>query len=328
MGKKNIVFNDYISQNERFADFYNGIMFHGRQIIHPEALTALDTKLWRRNEGKDSYHEYIRDQVKLWEYQGRKFILGLEPEESLHFALPVKYMNYESIQHDRNYKKIMKRHRIRKDLGSEEYLSGFTSSDQLIPVITVGVYLGGQSQKIPTHLNQMAAVETLPETIKDDIRAFCNDFRANLLVVNKLETSDMFVTDLREVFGFLKRQNNHEALKKYVLENEGFRHLKEDAYDVVAAYSNNRELEIKKKEYQTKGGFDMCLAMQKWAEEERTEGRSEGKTEGRAEGIQAMNTLICRLMEDGRTDELFRSSQDMGLQKKLMEEYGIQAILS
>ncbi|MCM1244658.1 MAG: hypothetical protein NC293_03330 [Roseburia sp.] len=88
MGKKNVVWNDYISQKERFADFFNGTMFQGEEIVCPEALTDMDSKLWRRSQEKDSYHEYVRDNVKMWEYMGMRYILSLEPEESPHFALP------------------------------------------------------------------------------------------------------------------------------------------------------------------------------------------------------------------------------------------------
>lgn len=52
MGKRNIVWNDFISQNERFADFFNGTVFGGEKVVSPEALTALDTKLWRRRQEK------------------------------------------------------------------------------------------------------------------------------------------------------------------------------------------------------------------------------------------------------------------------------------
>ena len=108
----------------------------------PHSLSILDTKLWRRQQNKLSYHEYIRDTVKLWEYEGKKFILGLEPEESLHYALPVKYMNYESLEYDRQYKEILKKYRERRDLASAEYLSGYAVSDRLMPIVTIGIYLG------------------------------------------------------------------------------------------------------------------------------------------------------------------------------------------
>ena len=54
MGKKNIIWNDYISKNERFADFINGVIFQGEQLVQPEALITLDSKLWRTDQKKNS----------------------------------------------------------------------------------------------------------------------------------------------------------------------------------------------------------------------------------------------------------------------------------
>lgn len=51
-------------------------------------------------------------------------VLGLEPEALLHLALQVKYMNYESIQYDWDYKVSKMRHRRKKDLDRKEYISG------------------------------------------------------------------------------------------------------------------------------------------------------------------------------------------------------------
>lgn len=59
MGKKNVAWSDYISRNERFVDFMNGMTFHGEQLVRLDALTALDTKLWRRERGRDSCHAYV-----------------------------------------------------------------------------------------------------------------------------------------------------------------------------------------------------------------------------------------------------------------------------
>ena len=118
---------------------YNGILFQGEQLVLPENLQTRDTKLWRREQDKNSYHEYIRGTVKLWEYEGKRYILSLEPEESPHYALPVKYMNYESLEYDRQYKEFQKRHRERCDLTSAEYLSGYAESDRLMPIVTLGI---------------------------------------------------------------------------------------------------------------------------------------------------------------------------------------------
>lgn len=276
MGKKNIVWNDYISQNERFADFFNGVVFQGEEIICPEALTPLDSKLWRREPTKNSYHEYVRDNAKLWHYRGMNYILDLEPEESPHFALPVKYMNYESVQHDRQYRQIRKKHRRRRNLRPPEYLSGFSGSDRLMPVITVGVYLGEEKWSGFTKLSKMAGFQAMPAEIKDRLLPLCNDFHVNLLDIHELETCDVFRTDLREVFGFLRYQDDKEGLESYVKGNENFRHLREDAYDVLSVYSRSKELEMQKEEYETEEGFDMCRAIREMVEDGRIEGRAEG----------------------------------------------------
>lgn len=311
MGKKNIVWNDYISQRERFADFFNGMVFQGRQLVLPENLIELDSKLWRRHQTRKSYHEYIRDTVKLWNYEGKRYILSLEPEELFHYALPVKYMNYESLEYDRQYKEVMKRHREKQDLTSDEYLSGFAVSDRLMPVVTIGVYLGERKWNGFSRLSEMTGMTEISGEVKECIAPFLNEFHVNRVDIHMLETSDIFQTDLREVFGFLKRQGNKEKLKRYVEENEGFRHLREDAYDVLSIYGGNENLSLRKEEYRTEGGIDMCTALRELVEDAKEEGRAE------------MNELIIRLVEDGKTEEILAVAKDPCLQKKLIELYGI-----
>lgn len=320
MGKKNIVWNDYISKKERFADFFNGVVFHGKQMVHPEDLTELNTKLWRRQQGKNSYHEYIRDVVQMWNYQGKKYILGLEPEESPHSALPVKYMNYESLEYDRQYKEILQNHRRKKDLSSGQYLSGFSKTDRLIPVVTFGVYLGEKLWVGFESLSEMTGAGEESGEIREYLAPLWNDFHVNRIDIHALGASDIFQTDLREVFGFLKYQGDKEKLRKYVLKNEHFLHLREDAYDVLSIYGENEKLLLKKEEYRTEEGMNMCTALKEWEEE----ARAEGRVEGRAEERNAMNNLIFCLVNAGRIDDLKRASRDMQYQEKLMREFGIQ----
>lgn len=155
----------------------------------------------------------------------------------------------------------------------------------------------------------MTGLEEISSEIRENIALFFNEFHINLLDIHTLESSDIFQTDLREIFGFLKRQGDKDKLRKYVEENEAFRNMKEDAFDVVCTYSESWKLAIKKEEYRTKGGLNMCTALKEWAEEERAAGRED------------MNELNRKLVADKRIDDLIRSLQDSEFQKKLLIEY-------
>ena len=51
--------------------------------------------------------------------------------------------------------------------------------------------------------------------------------------------------------------------------------------------------------------------------------REEGKEAGKQEERQKLSTLILRLTEDGRADDIVKAAQDEDYQKQLLEEYGL-----
>ena len=42
MGKADIAVKNWLSDNDRFADLFNGTIFGGRQIVRPEELENMD----------------------------------------------------------------------------------------------------------------------------------------------------------------------------------------------------------------------------------------------------------------------------------------------
>lgn len=196
-----------------------------------------------------------------------------------------------------------------------------------MPVVTIGIYLGEMPWHGSAKMGDMTGMKEMPMEIRKRMAVFWNDFRVNLLDIHRLESVDVFRTDLREVFGFLKRQGNKADLIRYVEENEAFRYLSEDAFDVLSSYGENIKLELGKEAYRTKEGLDMCTALRELEEDARREGRQEGRQEGLATGVKKgsrlMNELNRRLVQDGRTEDLFRSIQDEEYQKRLMKEYGM-----
>lgn len=55
----------------------------------------------------------------------------------------------------------------------------------------------------------------------------------------------------------------------------------------------------------------------------KAEGRAEGKAEGKAEGEQRSQRLNRRLLDDGRMEDLIKSTYDEEFRRQLYAEYGI-----
>lgn len=313
MGEINVIMNEFLADNERFADLFNVIIFGGKQVVSAKDLSDMDTKARRCGEhvrGNRS-REFVRDHLKRWKCGSKVVLLGLEPEDSVHYALPVKVMNYESIQYDKDYKETRKQHWKEKNLTNREYISGFSGSDRLIPVITIVLYHGKERWDAPKSISEMLGIDAYPREIQNMLRSYCNDFRVNLVDVNRLTTNDVFVTDLREVFGFLRYQNDREALRNYVNSHKEFTHLSQDTYDVIASLSGTRGLDVKKQEVRMEGEMDMCLAIDEMVQE------------GMEKGMGKINLLNAKLIADGRLEDVVRSADDEVFQKHLMDEYGI-----
>nr|WP_297864457.1 hypothetical protein [uncultured Acetatifactor sp.] len=91
--KPDTVLKNYWSDNERFADFFNAVLFHGEQMIFPEELEELDTEESTVLEHRE-YAESItasRDSVKVRKKSsalGVEFvILGVGNQGYIHYAM-------------------------------------------------------------------------------------------------------------------------------------------------------------------------------------------------------------------------------------------------
>ena len=60
-----------------------------------------------------------------------------------------------------------------------------------------------------------------------------------------------------------------------------------------------------------------------WYADGKVAGRAEGREEGREEGMNLVNSLSMRLLEDGRIEDLRRSSRDKDYQNALLTEYNL-----
>lgn len=115
----------------------------------------------------------------------------------------------------------------------------------------------------------------------------------DISLVRDFHNIDLFHTDLREVFGFIRRSGDMKAEKEFTKENEDrFKALDEDAFDVIVSVTGARELGKVKELYREEGGtINMCEAIRGMI----AEGREEGVREGIKEGLIVKCTLKCTL---------------------------------
>lgn len=88
---------------------------------------------------------------------------------------------------------------------------------------------------------------------------------------------DCFKSDLREVIGFIQRAGDADEERKFTFENEDkFKAMDEEAFDVIVSVTGSDELEGMKDACREEGGkINMCEAIQGMIRQGREEGRQD-----------------------------------------------------
>lgn len=157
---------EVLSDNEIFADLFNGALFGGNQIIRPDMLEQENEKKVMRvgkEGGRRVILRRIRDVQKLSGLRESclAVVLAAEGQRNVHYAMPVRCMLYDAMDYTRQVERMVKKRREEGKLEKgAEYLSGMKREDRLLPVITIVFYYGEeQSWDGPLYLHDMAAPE-------------------------------------------------------------------------------------------------------------------------------------------------------------------------
>lgn len=267
MGKKNNVMCDYLEKPERFADFINGSLYGGKQVILPEEVEESQTVYSKTAKSRDILKRVCGE--------GSYILIGVENQDMVHYAMPLRCMEYDVLEYRKQLKRIKEtghkgydRRRGMKNSGAE-FLSGMRKEDRLSPVITVVFYHGENEYDGCRNLHDM-----LDFGKKNEIfRQYIPNYHINLVTVKDLEETN-FQTGIRELIGFLKRRESKAELRRYCVENEQrMRDMDEDTFDVVSVMINKPDFIEQKRKYRQEGeGVNMCRAMEEWGEDLRKEG--------------------------------------------------------
>ena len=291
MGKEDEVLKRYLSDNERYADLINGVCFGGRQGIKAEDLSDRDTQTGCHKDTKTvkgRRNTKYRDLFRKASFGANFAVVGIENQKQVHYLMPIRCLEYDLKEYQRQeseLKKVMEK--VVKEgakIAEEEFLSGFMKKGKLHPCITFVLYYGKEWDG-SKDLHDLLDFTDIP----GELQSMVNNYKINLLDIKKLERTDMFHTDIKQVFDFIRYAENKEKLKELVENDPAYVNLQEDAYDVIAAFTKSKELVKIKETNGWKGEkHNMCQALREWADDERREGKIEGRLEEKLENLCAI----------------------------------------
>ena len=295
MGKLDVLCKKYMSDNEVFADAFNYLLFDGKKKIKPEDLKPLDTNsisIELKNTKVSNAVQKNRDVFKVLSAKRTDdiglLILGVENQIKVHYAMPVRAMLYDSLQYASQVDlKTKENKKNKKASDSDEFLSGFTKQDKLIPVITLVVYFGSKSWDAPTNIRDMFG------NVKESIVKYLPNYQINLISpdlpndeLNKLSS------ELGVVMKFIKQSRDKKKLLENIEKSKDFRNVSN-----ISATLMNEVTGMNLKINKEKERIDMCQALKeiindiKKAEKEKNKAAIKAEKEKNKAALQRIKEL-------------------------------------
>lgn len=289
MGKADVIRKKFWKNRERYADFINYVIYDGKSVLCATDLEEADASEIFMETASEKYMEQDnwkllekkRDIIRKVTDKAEYCLIGIENQEMVHYAMPVRTMLYDALRYQVQLDEIKLLHKKRKDLRDAEFLSGFSRNDRLRPVSTITIYYGEESWDGPRDLEDILDLEG----ISRELRGYIATYPLYLVEIQQLQHLEKFQTDLRFVFGMIQCRDSKRQLKEYLKQNaEHLRKIDQIAGEFIAVTIKLPGLFHYLVRQENEEGTDMCRAMYEWIADEREEGRIEGQMEGKIEG--------------------------------------------
>lgn len=279
MGKKAAAMAQWMGNLQRFADLYNGHVFRGEYVIHPEDIAPAKSDTHKLEEDKENKTKEIqryRDVVMYWEKFGINLaILAIENQQNIHLAMPVRNMVYDGLLYQDQINMMWERipDEDKKKYVNEEYVSHYRKGQKLTPVITLVLYYGDEEWVINKQLHEMLDMKEIEDNYPELI-TYIQNYKINLVDVKRIKDIDVFHSDLQFVFGMIKCKENKKELHKYIDTNsEFFSNLDKETALVIGEVLHAKNI-IQKAEAVRKGErMNMCQALEDMKKDAMEEGR-------------------------------------------------------
>lgn len=119
-----------------------------------------------------------RDNIKIRKrstaYGAELVMLGMESQEHIHYAMPMRVMGYDYGIYKKQYESNAQVCKALKGLEEDEFLSGMRKTDRFVPVITAAVYYGEKPWDGAITLHGML-------DILEEMKPYVNDYRMILV---------------------------------------------------------------------------------------------------------------------------------------------------
>ena len=331
MAEKDLHVKKMLEDKACFADLFNGVLFHGKQIIKPELLEQMTVEsgvLTTDKQGMKRVVQRQRDVKMKASLSGGvcfSVILCEEGQSDIHYAMPVRNMLYDALDYAEQIEETDRERKARGEkLTGPEYLSGLGRGECLMPVITLVWYWGRKQWDGPVELHQMLGFDNCPEEA-GAIRDFIPNYKINLINPQNMEDMSVFRTCLQQIFSMVKYNSDKTLLYQYVKENrEQLGSLTGNEMNaLLALLGEQKRLAAIMKNQGEKEGMDVCRAIDELIEDGKREGEIKGEIKGQIKGEERFAKLNLLLMADKRYDDLERASKDREYRRQLFDTFGI-----
>lgn len=267
--KPDVILKNYWNNNEQFADLFNAVLFEGKQIIKPEELEGVDSEASTVLEHRE-HAESIkanRDNIKIQKKlsaSGVQFVLlGVESQELIHYAMPMRVMGYDYASYKKQYDSNAKKYKNEEGLSEDEYLSKMKKTDKFIPVITVVIYYGEKPWDGAKTLHEMLNIPKEMTKYVNDYKMLLVEARKNDLKLHNINNQDLF----RLLQIILDRTISKKEAKENVIQYSKAHKTDKSVIMTVAGATNTRiNYNI------LEGDGNMCTLFEEIAAEGKAEG--------------------------------------------------------
>lgn len=237
-------------------------------------------------------------------------LLGIESQEHIHYAMPMRVMGYDYSAYKKQYDRNAAKYKKGKGLTEDEFLSKMKKTDKFLPVITLVIYYGDKTWDGAKSLHEMLDIPKGLEKYVNDYQIILVEAGNNDLVFHNINNKDLFA-----LFKILldEKISAEEAKKKAIAYNE--EHKPDKSVIMTIAGAADSELNYEELE---KGDRNMWRVFDELAKENEAKGKASEIVEMGLEFGLSEADILARLQE--------KLGVTLQMAQEYLEVFGKQAV--